>query len=159
MRPSCISAATCRWWLLQLPTIWLWPAAMTSLLSTHCDLQFITFIHSQQVFLLSFAWVLQLYRLESQHPAWYLLTAVVLKATIKETPCVTCVRKFPSCNRCFRWIGSGVSRDAYTLLRRIRLPHAFLSGFWCLCTEMFIIASQETACLIYSSLSIFGLML
>lgn len=145
MRPSCISAATCLWWLAAASEILLWAAAVTSLLNTPCDLQFITFIHSQTVFLLSTAWVLHIYRIESQHPEWYLLTAVVLKAVIKETPCVTCVRKVPRGNRCIRWIGSGVSRDAYGLLRRIRLPHAFLPGLLCLCTEMFNVASQNTA--------------
>ena len=145
--------------LQQLPTILLWPAAVTSLLSIPCDLQFITFIRSQRVFLLSFTWVLHIYRIESHHPEWYLLTTVVLKAAIKETTCVTCVRKLPRCKRCIRRIGSGVSRVAYTLLRRSSLAHAFLPGLWCLCTGMFIIASQDTTCLLYSSLSIFGLML
>jgi len=141
--------------LLQRPTNLLWAAAMASLLSTLCDLQFITFIPSQRVFLLSFAWVLQLCRIESQHCEWYLLTAVVLKAAIKETPCVTCVRKFPRCNRCIRWIGSGVSRDAYARLRLTR----YFRGFSACVLRCSSSRRRTPLCLLYYSLSIFGLML
>jgi len=143
MLPSCISAAKCRWW----------PAAASDILTFTCcsDITFEytlwfaihnlhTFTESISVICLSIATLLH----RKPTSRMISLDSCVLKATIKETPCVTCVRKLHRCNRIIRWIGSGVSRDAYSLLQRIRLPHAFLPGLWCLYTEMFIIASQDT---------------